>query len=196
MPSAAQTRDPLQSLLQAAREAGDGLPPVDRWEPDYCGEMDMVIRRDGSWWHEGTRITRDRLVRLFSTILRKDDDGIHYLVTPVEKIGIKVEVAPFLATRVDRVGEGRDQSLVFTTNVGDLAEAGPDHPIRVQIDPDTGEPTPLVRVRGRLDALLTRPVFYELVEMADEHEGVMGVWSGGVFFALETEDRKVGNDAG
>ena len=138
MPSTPPTRDPMQSLLDAARQAGDGLPPVDKWHPDYCGEMDMVIKRDGSWWHEGTRITRDRLVRLFSTILRKDDDGIHYLVTPVEKIGIEVEVAPFIATRVDVVGEGKDQSLVFTTNVGDLAEAGQDHPITVEVDEETG----------------------------------------------------------
>ena len=185
MPSTTGNPDPMQSLLDAARAAGEGLPPVDRWNPDYCGEMDLVIRRDGTWWHEGVRITRDRLVRLFSTILRKDDDGIHYLVTPVEKIGIRVEVAPFLAVRVDAAGEGRAQSLVFTTNVGDLAEAGPDHPLDVSVDPATGEPTPLVRVRGRLDALLARPVFYELAELAVEHEGRMGVWSGGVFFPLE-----------
>jgi len=188
MPSTPNTRDPMQSLLDAAREAGEGLPPVEKWHPDYCGEMDMVIKRDGSWWHEGTRITRDRLVRLFSTILRKDDDGIHYLVTPVEQIAIKVEVAPFIATRVDIVGEGEDQSLVFTTNMDDLAEAGPEHPITVHIDPDTGEPTPLVRVRGRLDALMARPVFYELAEAAVERDGVMGVWSGGEFYPLGAGD--------
>ena len=180
----------MQSLLKAARDAGDGLPPVDRWHPDYCGEMDMVIKRDGTWWHEGTRITRDRLVRLFSTILRKDEDGQTYLVTPVEKIRITVETAPFIATRVDAVGEGRDQSLVFTTNMGDLAEAGPDLPIDVQFDEETGEPTPLVRVRGRLDALMARPVFYELAELAEEKDGVMGVWSGGEFFALGEGDGK------
>jgi hypothetical protein len=174
----------MQSLLEAARKAGGGLPPVDRWHPEYCGEMDLVIKRDGTWWHEGTRITRDRLVRLFSTILRKDDDGIHYLVTPVEKIAIQVETAPFLAVRVDVAGEGREQSLIFTTNVGDLVEAGPQHPISVSVDPETKEPTPLVRVRARLDALLARPVFYELAEIAVEHEGVMGVWSGGCFFPL------------
>lgn len=188
MPPTTQTGDPMQSLLDAARAAGDGLPPVDKWHPEYCGEMDMVIRRDGTWWHEGTRITRDRLVRLFSTILRKDDDGIHYLVTPAEKIGITVEVAPFIATRVDAIGEGPEQTLVFTTNVGDLVEAGPEHPIEVKVDRETGEPTPLVRVRGRLDALLARPVFYELVELAVEHHGVMGVWSGGEFYPLEAAD--------
>ncbi|WP_233342264.1 DUF1285 domain-containing protein [Maricaulis salignorans] len=177
--------DAMQSLLQAARSAGDGLPPVERWHPEYCGEMDMVIKRDGSWWHEGKRITRQPLSRLFSTILRKDDDGVHYLVTPVEKIAIKVEVAPFVAVRVDATGEGEAQSLIFTTNFDDLAEAGPEHPINVRIDPVTGEPTPLVRIRGGLDALMTRPVFYELAELAVEHDGVTGVWSGGAFFALE-----------
>tara|TARA_R110002096_G_scaffold231346_3_gene421036 strand:+ start:226 stop:801 length:576 start_codon:yes stop_codon:yes gene_type:complete len=190
MASTPEMPDAMQSLLQAARSAGDGLPPVERWHPEYCGEMDMVIKRDGSWWHEGKLITRQPLSRLFSTILRKDDDGVHYLVTPVEKIAIKVELAPFVAVRVDATGEGVGQSLIFTTNFGDLAEAGPDHPIDVRIDPVTGEPTPLVRIRGRLDALMSRPVFYELVELAVEHEGVTGVWSGGVFFALEQTDAR------
>lgn len=187
MPSNSQTRDPMQSLLKAAREAGTGLPPVERWHPEYCGEMDLVIKRDGSWWHEGVRITRERLIRLFATILRKDDDGVHYLVTPVEKIGIEVEVAPFLAVRVDVVGEGRDQSLIFTTNMDELTEAGPDHPISVSIDPESGEPTPLVHVRGKLEALMTRPVFYELAGCAVEHEGRTVVWSGGEFYPLGEE---------
>ncbi len=184
MPSTSQRRDPMQSLLKAAREAGTGLPPVERWHPAYCGEMDLVIRRDGSWWHEGARITREPLIRLFATILRKDDDGVHYLVTPVEKIAIKVEVAPFLAVRVDAVGEGREQSLVFHTNMDELVEARADHPISVSLDPQTGEPTPLVHVRGQLQALMTRPVFYELAGLAVEHDGATGVWSGGEFFAL------------
>ena len=184
MPATSQSRDPMQSLLKAAREAGTGLPPVERWHPEFCGEMDLVIKRDGSWWHEGVRIARDRLIRLFATILRKDDDGVHYLVTPVEKIAIKVEVAPFLAVRVDAVGEGRDQSLVFHTNMDELVEAGAHHAISVSLDPETGEPTPLVLVRGRLQALMTRPVFYELADLAVEHDGVTGVWSGGDFFAL------------
>lgn len=185
MPPSIQTRDPMQSLLDAARQSGDGLPPVDKWNPEHCGEMDLVIKRDGSWWHEGTRIARERLTKLFSTVLRKDDDGIHYLVTPVEKIAIEVELAPFLAVRVDRAGDGEAQSLVFRTNFDDLVEAGPDHPIAIQKDAQTGEPVPLVRVRGRLDALLTRPVFYELADMAETQDGVPGVWSGGVFFPLE-----------
>ncbi|MHA6289369.1 DUF1285 domain-containing protein [Maricaulis sp. CAU 1757] len=188
MPPTKQTADPLQSLLDAARRAGDDLPPVEKWNPDYCGEMDLVIRRDGSWWHEGSRITRDRLTRLFSTVLRKDDDGIHYLVTPVEKIAIEVEVAAFQAIRVERKGTGSDQVLLFETNFGDAVAAGPDHPITVKADPETGEPLPLVHVRGRLEALMSRPVYYELADWVETHDGVSGVWSQGHFFALEAAD--------
>lgn len=174
----------MQSLLEAAASAGDGLPPVEKWNPEHCGTMDMEIRRDGSWWHDGTRITRDRLVKLFSTILRKDDDGVHYLVTPVEKQAVRVEIAPFLAVRVDRAERDGRQVLIFTTNLGDLAEAGPEHPIRVEIDPETKEPTPFVLVRGRLEALITRAVFYELVEMARQDGNRLTIQSGGETFEL------------
>jgi len=180
----------LTSLIKLARAqgAGDNALPVDKWNPEYCGEMDMVIRSDGSWWHEGTRITRAPLVKLFSSILRKDDDGHHYLVTPVEKIQIQVEIAPFLAIRVDVEGKGKDQRLFFTTNMDEVVEAGPDRPLRVLTDPETLEPTPLILVRGRLEAMLVRPVFYELVEYAREVEtpdGMqLGVYSGGSFFPL------------
>lgn len=181
--------DGMQSLIDAARKVGDGLPPVERWHPEYCGEMDMVIRRDGSWWHEGTRIGRPALVRLFARILRKDEDGETYLVTPVEKIRIEVQAGHFLAVRVDAVGEGREQTLVFTTDHEEKIAAGPDHPLRISFGED-GEPEPYVRVRGRLEALLTRPVFYELASLAVEGEAGdgrtrHGVWSGGVFFPLE-----------
>lgn len=180
----------MQSLIEAAESAAGegGYPPVEKWEPDYCGEMDMEIRRDGSWWHEGTRIGREKLIRLFSRILRKDDDGETYLVTPVEKIRIKVEAAPFLAVRVDAAGEGTDQRIAFATNLDDLVVAGPDHPLRVEIGPD-GEPDPYVHVRGRLEALITRAAFYDLAELAVEGEDeagarVMGVWSRGVFYPM------------
>ncbi|MEO1040114.1 MAG: DUF1285 domain-containing protein [Pseudomonadota bacterium] len=181
----------MQSLIKAAETAehGGALPPVHLWEPEYCGEMDMVIRRDGSWWHEGVRITRQPLIRLFSRILRKDDDGRTYLVTPVEKIAIEVEAAPFIAVRMDASGEGRDQRIAFATNFDDMVIAGPDHPIRVVFDRQTGEPAPYVHIRGRMEALMTRPVFYELadfvVEGSDEAgEPVLGVWSDGAFFTL------------
>ncbi len=171
-----------------AQQAGDGIRPVDKWNPPYCGEMDMVIKADGSWWHEGTRITRLPLIQLFASILRKDDDGRTYLVTPVEKIGIQVERAHFIAIRVDKKGEGDDQLLYFTTDMGDVVEAGPDNPIRVETDPDTLEPDPYITIRGRLEAAMTRPVFYELVDYAQEidtPEGrQLGVFSHGTFFPL------------
>jgi hypothetical protein len=180
----------MQSLIEAAESAAGegGYPPVERWEPDYCGEMDMVIKRDGSWWHEGVRIGREKLIRLFSRILRKDADGETYLVTPVEKIRITVEAAPFLAVRVDAAGEGRERRVAFATNTDDLVVAGPEHPLRVEIGPD-GEPDPYIHVRGRLEALITRAAFYDLAELAEEGrdetgEPVMGVWSKGVFFPV------------
>jgi uncharacterized protein len=180
--------DVMQSLLKAAGQAEKGgrrLPPVEDWHPEYCGEMDMEIRRDGSWWHEGMRIGRERLIRLFSTILRKDDDGETYLVTPGEKIRIKVEAAPFLAIRLEAEGEGREARIAFETNMGDMVVAGPDHPIRVETGAD-GEPEPFIHVRGRLEALITRAAFYDLAALAvtGQDGRTMGVWSGGVFFAL------------
>lgn len=181
--------DGMQSLLDAARDSGKGLPPVDRWHPEYCGEMDMVIRRDGSWWHEGTRIGRAALVRLFARILRKDEDGETYLVTPAEKIRIDVEAGHFLAVRVDALGEDEAQKLVFTTDHDEQVVAGPDHPLRIAFGGD-GEPEPYVHVRGRLEALLTRPVYYELANLAvlgETQDGrkCLGVWSDGMFVPLE-----------
>ena len=178
----------LQALIALSKAQNGGALPVDKWHPEFCGEMDMVIRRDGSWWHEGTRITRAPLIKLFSTVLRKDEDGETYLVTPAEKIHIEVECAHFLITRADVEGEGESQRLFFTTNMDEVFEAGVDHVLTVETDKQTLEPTPLVRVRGRLDALLMRPVFYELVEHAVEVEtnngAQLGIYGGGVFFPL------------
>lgn len=170
MPADHTTPDLMQSLLKAAESSSEGLPPVETWNPTHCDTMDMVIRRDGSWWHEGRRITRERLVKLFARILRKDDDGVHYLVTPVEKQAVQVEAAPFVAVRVDRGEEEGEPVLIFTTNLGDVVAAGSDHPIRVETDPQTGEPEPFILIRGRLEALINRPSFYELVESADIRE--------------------------
>lgn len=160
-----------------------GLPPVHLWNPAHCGDIDIVIKRDGTWFHEGTPIGREALVRLFSTVLRLDPDGLH-LVTPVEKLRITAEDAPFVAVRVDRDGD----DLVFTTNVGDRVTAGPDHAVRVESEPDTDEPAPYLHVRRGLEARINRPVFYELVEMAEERdtpEGPqLGVTSGGAFFPV------------
>jgi hypothetical protein len=174
----------LEGVIAAARQApGRGLPPVHLWNPAHCGEIDIVIKRNGVWIHEGTPIGREALVRLFSTVLRKDPEG-YVLVTPVEKLAIRVEDAPFIAVRVDRVGEG----LRFVTNVGDVVEAGPDNAIRVRMDRETGEPRPYVHVRRGLEALIARPVFYELAEMAEERDAGAGqamfVSSNGVWFEV------------
>ncbi|KQY84636.1 DUF1285 domain-containing protein [Brevundimonas sp. Root1423] len=180
MASTADNKTGLAGVAEAAKQApGRGLPPVHLWHPAHCGEIDIVIRRDGVWMHEGSPIVRAELVRLFSTVLRKDDDG-YVLVTPGEKLSITVEDLPFRAVTVTRRGE----ALVFTTDVGDEAEAGPDHPIVVETDPETGEPSPSVRVRADLWARIARPVFYELVEMADVEEGRLMVRSNGEAFAL------------
>ena len=180
----------LEQLLaslkaQSGVESGGrdkGPPPVDKWNPEHCGDIGMEILADGTWKHEGTRITREALVKLFASILRKDADGATYMVTPVEKIVVKVEDAPFVAIRADRVGSGANQAIVFTTNVGDIVQAGPEHPLRVDRRGD--EPRPYVHVRGRLEARVLRAPFYELVEWAEARDGKLGVWSGGVWFEL------------
>ena len=186
--SSTETKTGLDGVVAAAKDAsrqapGRGLPPVHLWHPAHCGEIDIVIARNGQWFHEGSPIGREALVRLFSTVLRKDPDG-YYLVTPVEMMKITVEDAPFTAVQVDRVGE----ALSFTTNVGDVVEAGPDNEIRVGADPVTGEPRPYLHVRRGLEARLRRPVFYELVEMAQERDTpdgpTLGVTSNGVWFPV------------
>lgn len=174
----------LQDLMDALADTTGGERPVERWTPDYCGEMDLIIKADGSWWHEGSRMTRRGMIDLFASVLRKDADGRTYLVTPVEKLGIHVERAHFLAIRVDATGDGEAQRLFFKTNLDETFEAGPDHPIRVETDPATLEPDPSVIVRGRLEASITRAVFYELVDLAVEKDGTLGVWAGGTFFPL------------
>ena len=178
----------LAALIAQTKAQGEGALPVENWHPEACGDMDMVIRRDGSWWHEGTRITRAPLVKLFSRVLRKDGDGETYLVTPVEKIRIQVECAHFLIIRMDRQGEGENQRLFFTTNSDETVELDASHALTVHTDLDSLEPTPLVRIRGRLDALLLRAVFYELVDCAVERDtpdgAQLGVYSNGLFFAL------------
>ena len=170
----------LAAVAEAATQApGRGLPPVHLWNPAHCGEIDIVIRRDGVWTHEGSPIGRAELVRLFSTVLRKDPDG-YCLVTPVEKLSIKVEDLPFRAGAM----AAADGVLTFTTDVGDTVEAGPDHPIRVETDAATGEPAPAVRVRADLWARIARPVFYDLVERAEVEDGRLTVRSKGAAFAL------------
>jgi uncharacterized protein len=160
----------LEALIGRAARAGKGLPPVERWNPEFCGDLDMEIRSDGTWFYLGTPIGRMPLVRLFSTVLRKDADGKTYLVTPVEKVGIRVVDAPFVAVEMNAAGSGADRVITFRTNVGDVVEAGPGHPLRFVDEDETGGLKPYVLVRGRLEALVARPVMYELVEHGEEIE--------------------------
>jgi hypothetical protein len=158
----------LAALISRAARAGKGAAPVDRWNPAFCGDIDMEIRADGTWFYLGTPIGRMPLVQLFSSVLRKDEDGRIYLVTPVEKVGIRVEDAPFVAVEMDVSGEGERQVMTFRTNVGDVVEAGPEHPLRFADEDGTGGLKPYLLVRGRLEALLARPVMYELAGHGEE----------------------------
>ncbi|MFL6858730.1 MAG: DUF1285 domain-containing protein [Allosphingosinicella sp.] len=172
------------SLADIARlSAEKKLPPVEQWNPTHCGDSDMRIARDGTWFHQGSPIGRPAMVRLFSTILRREPDGRHVLVTPVEKLDIEVEDAPFVAVELRSEGEGPRRSLAFRLNVGDIVVAGPDHPLRFA--EATEGPHPYLHVRGGLEALVARPVYYELAEIAlAEGAAPPGVWSGGTFFPL------------
>jgi hypothetical protein len=176
----------IAASARAVRAKGKGLPPVHLWNPPFCGDLDMRIARDGTWFYLGTPIGRPELVRLFSTILRRDGDA-YFLITPVEKVGITVDDAPFVAVDFNAEGTGAAQTLRFETNVGDHVTAGPEHPIRVTRDPETGEPSPYVLVRANLEALIDRKSFYRLVDIGDRHEGWFGLWSGGQFFPVIPE---------
>ncbi|MDP6705919.1 MAG: DUF1285 domain-containing protein [Alphaproteobacteria bacterium] len=166
--------------------------PVQQWNPEVSGEIDIRIGRDGTWYHDGAPIGRERMVALFASVLRHDDDGVYYLVTPVEKLAIRVDDAPFLAVEMTVHGAGREQVLVFRTNVDEEVMAGPEHPIRIVVDGVDDEPSPYIHVRDRLEALITRPVFYDLVELGVEAEldgtARLGVWSAGVFFPIARAD--------
>jgi uncharacterized protein len=157
-------------ISRAAGDSGDGkrgLPPVEKWSPPFCGDIDMEIRSDGTWFYMGTPIGRAPLVRLFSTVLRRDGDGKTYLVTPVEKVGIRVVDAPFLAVEMTATLRDGAQVLTFRTNVGDVVEAGEAHAIRFVIHGDNNELKPYLHVRGRLEALLSRAVMYDLIERGE-----------------------------
>lgn len=170
------------SLAEIARLAEEKrLPPVEKWNPTHCGDSEMRIARDGTWFHQDSPIGRIAMVRLFSTILRREPDGSFVLVTPVEKLDIEVEDAPFVAVELRSEGEGDGRTLAFRLNTGDLVVAGPEHRLRFEAGSH-----PYVEVRGGLDALVVRPVYYELAEIAlAEGAAPPGVWSGGLFFPLE-----------
>ncbi len=178
--------DGLANAAKAASK-GKGLPPVHLWNPPFCGDLDMRIARDGTWFYLGTPIGRFELVKLFSSILKRED-GKYFLVTPVEKVGITVEDAPFVAVDFDATGEGESQELSFITHVGDEAVAGADHPIRVVRDPETGEPSPYILIRSDLEALIDRKSFYRLVDLCSHKGGWFGLWSAGEFFPVIPSD--------
>ena len=172
------------SLAQIAQMAQENrLPPVESWNPAHCGHSDMRIARDGTWFHQGSPIGRPAMVRLFSTILRREPDGRFVLVTPVEKLDIEVEDAPFVAVEMKVEGAGRDARLAFRLNTGDIVTASAEHPLRFE-EHDDG-PRPYVHVRGGLEALIARSVYYELAELAlGGEEDTTGVWSAGTFFPI------------
>jgi len=163
----------------------NGPAPVERWDPPYCGDIGLAISADGRWHYQGSPIPRPAMVKLFARVLRRDADGRTYLVTPAEKVDVAVADAPFLAVEMQASGEGRDQTLLFRTNVDDVVRCGPDHPLRFVVgDPGHGL-KPYVHVRGRLEALVTRAVVYDLADLAvDGPDGGLGLWSGGAFFPL------------
>lgn len=172
------------SLAEIAEMARDKrLPPVESWAPEKVGHSDMRIARDGSWYHEGSLIQRETMVRLFSSILRREADGRYWLVTPAEKLEIEVEDTPFVAVEVKSEGTGRDRHLAFRLNTGDLVIAGPDHGLR--FEEQNGAPHPLLHVRGGMDARIGRAAYYALADWAVEEAATpLGLWSGGLFFAM------------
>lgn len=174
--------DLLKHIEQAVAERA--LPPVHDWHPDSTRDIDIVIERDARWYYQGSLIERQRMVRLFSSVLRVDDDDHTYLVTPQEKLRIRVVDAPFMATLVERHGAPQATTLVFKTNIGDTVVADNEHPIQVEYKQPSGEPSPYIVVRDRLRALISRPAFYQLAEWAEERDGLIGVESAGHFMRL------------
>jgi uncharacterized protein len=186
------TRGALDGLASAAREAGSrGLPPVHLWNPPFCGDLDMRIAADGTWFYLKTPIGRPALVKLFASILKREDDK-YFLVTPVEKCGIIVEDAPFMAVELRVARDDAGQVLHFRTNVDDWVACGRDYPLQFKQQPGTGGLKPYLHVRRNLWALVTRALFYDLVELGEEreigNERLFGVASDGAFFSMARAD--------
>ena len=171
----------VASASDGGKQAKPSLPKL-----NVCGDIGLKITRDGTWFYEGSPIGRKPLVKLFSTVLRREDDGF-YLVTPVEKVPIEVEGEPFIAVSMTRDGGGPDQRLTFTTNVDDEVTAGPEHPIGFRTEPEGGQ-APYVDVRNGLRAQLSRAVYYELAELTVETDEGPGVWSCGAFFPFPMDE--------
>ncbi len=186
--------DALNDIIKQIKDKKH--PPVHLWNPEYCGELDIRIARDGTWYYLNSPIGRKPLVKLFSSVIRFDDDGKYYLVTPVEKIGITVDDAPFVALQMYVEGSGRDQVISFRTHVDEYVIVDNEHPMRMAFDKKTKEPSPYVLVRSNLEALIIRAVFYDLIELAAEEDidGVLkfGVWSSGTFYDFGSVDELFG----
>ena len=174
----------MRGLGEAAK-AARGLPPVHLWNPPFCGDIDMRIAPDGTWFYMNSPIGRKPLAKLFASVLRLDADGKYYLVTPVEKCGIRVDDAPFLAIRMDVTGKGRGQVIRFETNVDDEVTVDADHPLRFAVEEETNGLKPYVMVRAGLEALVSRALFYDLVAVGCVGDGWFGVWSAGRFFPMQ-----------
>ncbi len=182
----------LESLVSRAGGKDKGMPPVDKWNPEFCGDLDMIIKADGTWFYMGTPIGRHALVKLFSSVLRKDEDGKTYLVTPVEKIGITVEDAHFIIVEMNAHQRDGEQVITFRTNMDDVFEAGPDNPLRFVTVTENEGVKPYVLVRGRLEGVLARAVMYELIAHGEEIEVddrlMFSIRSNGVTFPIMPAD--------
>jgi hypothetical protein len=183
----ADQRDPnnaLQGLKEVAK-AAKGLPPVHLWNPPFCGDIDMRIARDGTWFYMNSPIGRKPLMKLFASVLRHDGDGKYYLVTPVEKCGILVEDAPFMAIRMGVENRGHHQVIRFETNADDEVTVDEAHSLRFETEEGTDGLKPYVLIRARLEALVSRALFYDLVAVGSVKDGWFGVWSSGRFFPMQ-----------
>ena len=176
--------NPLQGLKEATA-GGKTHPPVHLWNPPFCGDIDMRIAQDGTWFYMNSPIGRKPLFKLFASVLRHDEDGKYYLVTPVEKCGIRVDDAPFVAIRMTVHGKGRDQTIQFETSVDDEVTVGPTNPLRFEKEVGTGGLKPYVLMRARLEALVSRALFYDLVALGIVESEWFGVWSSGQFFPMQ-----------
>lgn len=180
--------DPMQIARLIQTEGGEKkLPPIHLWNPEFCGDIDMEIKRNGQWFYMGTPIGRPALVKLFSSVMRREDDDAYYLVTPVEKVRIRVEDAPFLITLVERIERNGSLFLQLTTQTGDVVIAGEEHPIWLEYHED--EPHPCVHIRDRLHALIGRNAYYQLIEWGTARDNADGrqelvVTSAGATFVI------------
>ncbi|MCL7944598.1 DUF1285 domain-containing protein [Marinobacter sp. ATCH36] len=183
-----QKPETIAEQVEKAQAPGNGLPPLHEWNPELSGDIDIVIARDGQWLYQGKPINREAIVRLFSTILRREDDGHYFLVTPVEKWRITVEDAPLLAHSLRATGEGKDQVLSLTTNTGEVVEIGEAHPLHVSTYDGTDEPRPVVKLRHGIEARLVTAAYYDLADLVTEDssdgETAPGVWSHGNFYKI------------